>query len=267
MSRSALVLPLILLGGCATAPRVPEWTSAPARDVDNGYIVYTGTAIESDPNQAQLAAEGTAIQDLANECSFVPKGARVENQFRLKTKDGYEAYAQVAVDFPTCVSAQQAVQPDDIKKLASAPFMDELKRYQDFVGSPTEIASAGDSPENPAAPPAVTDDADYFLARQYVAYQKQVVILAPPGAYAAGSWQTRVYVNNVTQVIRPLQVYYAKNPRLRSAPTTWSTIEARVRERHPRAFKTTYLAARGRRKPQRRAWPKKKGGRRRRRDD
>ena len=84
-------LVLFALGGCATAPTLPDWTSEPARVVDNGYIVYTGSGLESDPNTAQFVAEGTAIQDLANECSFVPKGARVEDHFVLKVKDGFEA--------------------------------------------------------------------------------------------------------------------------------------------------------------------------------
>lgn len=252
-----LSLLVLVLGGCATAPALPEWTSDPARTGDNGYIVYTGSGLERDPNTAQLAAEGTAIQDLANECSFAPKGARVENHFMLKTDDGYESYAQVAVDDHACQAAQQAVQPDDIKQLASAPFMDELKRYQNLVGNSSQVVNTGGAAQNPAAP-AISDDTDYFLARQYVAYQKQVVILAPPGAYAAGSVQTQVYINNVTPVIRPMQAYYARNPRLASSAATWSTMETRVRQRYPRSFRTA-LAGR-RRKAVRRArrWKKRR---------
>jgi len=258
---AALSLFLILLGGCATAPAIPEWTSDPARTGDNGYIVYTGSALEARSDEAQLAAEGTAIQDLANECSFAPKGARVENHFLLKTKDGYEAYAQVAVDYHTCTAAQQAVAPDEIKQLASAPFMEELKRYQDSIGASAQLAAAGDSAQNPA-PAAMKDDEDFFLARQYVASQKQVVILAGPGAYAPESAQTRVFIDNVTPVIRPIRVYYEQNPRLATASTTWSTMETRVRRRYPRAFRAAVVRAR-RRRPVRRA----RRGKRRRRDE
>ena len=102
----------------------------------------------------------------------------------MKTKDGFEAYASVAVDFQTCEEAQHSLQPEEIKNLASAPFMDELKRYQDLLGNPSQAVSAGGSAQNPAAPPPMNDDVDFFLARQYVAYQKQVVILAPPGGPA-----------------------------------------------------------------------------------
>ncbi len=238
----------VLLGGCATAPSLPDWTSEPARVVDNGYIVYTGSGQEGDPNEAQLAAEGTAIQDLANECSFVPKGARVEDHFRLKGKDGFEAYARVAVDFQTCTDAQQTLQPEEIRKLASAPFTDELKRYQDLIGAPPVVVGVGGAAQNPGAPPVMGNDEDFFLARQYVFYQKQIVILAPPGAYAPGSFETRAYLSSVTPVIRPMQAYYARNPRLRSAPTTWSKVEPQVRQRYPRAFRA----------PSRRVAPHKK---------
>ena len=82
------------------------------------------------------------------------------------------------------------MQPADIKKLASAPFADELKRYQELIGNASEVVSAGgpaenaapNSGSNAAAPPAVSNDLDFFLARQYVFNQKQVVILSPPGA-------------------------------------------------------------------------------------
>lgn len=260
---------LAVLGGCASAPALPDWTSQPARVVDNGYIVYTGSGLEGDPGAAQLAADGTAIQDLANECSFVPKGARVENQFRVKAKGGFEAYASVAVDFQTCEEAQQAVQPADIKKLASAPFTDELRRYQELIDNASEVVSAGGSAENaapqsaqnPAAPPVVSNDVDFFLARQYVFYQKQVVILSPPGAYAPGSYETQVYLRNVTPVIRPMQVYYARNPRLRSTPATWSVFEPKVRRRYPRAFRTPIQRVRPHIRPYHR--PLKKARRRR----
>jgi len=248
MRTTSVLLLVVLLGGCATTPSIPDWTGDPARLVDNGYIVYTGSGQESDPNEAQLAAEGTAVQDLASECSFVPKGARVENHFRLKTKNGFEAYAQVAIDFQTCISAQQAVKPEDIQKLASVPFADELKRYQALIDAPPPVSPVA----NPGATTVVADDDGYFLARQYVFYQKQVVILAPPGAYAPGSAATQTYLNNVTPVMRPMQTYYAANPRLSSAGSTWSQVEPRVRRRYARAFRAPARRARVHRRPKRR---------------
>lgn len=248
-----LFLSLLLLGGCATGPRLPAWAREPARIVDNGYIVYVGDGLEPDPNQAQFAAEGMAIQDLANECSFIPKRARVENHFMARVRGGFEAYASVAVNYDVCEEAQQTVEPQQIKALASAPFMEELKRYQEFIGNPPQPALAGGSSQDPAAPPpAISDDVDFFLARQYVAVQKENVILAPPGSYAPGSLATRVYLNNVTTVIRPMRTYYVRHPRLRTAPTTWSAIEPRVRRRYPRSFKRPIRRIRLGRAPRRR---------------
>ena len=250
---ATLFLSLTILGGCATGPRLPEWALEPARIVDDGYIVYVGNSLEPDPNQAQFAAEGMAIQDLANECSFIPKRARVENHFMARVRGGFEAYASVAVNYDVCEVAQQTVQPDQIRELASAPFMEELKRYQEFIGNPPQVASGGGSAQEPTAPPAaMADDVDFFLARQYVAVQKENVILAPPGSYAPGSFETRTYLANVTTVIRPMQTYYARHPRLRAAPTTWSAIESRVRRRYPPAFKRPVRRVRLYRAPRRR---------------
>jgi hypothetical protein len=244
---------VVILAGCATGPRLPEWAQEPARIVDEGYIVYLGDGLEADPNQAQFAAEGMAIQDLANECSFVPKRARIENHFMTRARGGFEAYATIAVNYDVCEEAQQTVQPAQIKALASAPFMEELKRYQEFIGNPPQQAPAGGASQGPPEPPtAMADDVDFFLARQYVAVQKENVILAPPGAYAPGSYETRTYLTRVTRVIRPMQAYYARHPRLRAAPTTWSTIEPRVRRRYPAAFKGPVRRVRLYRAPRRR---------------
>jgi len=245
---------LAIFGGCASVPRLPAWTQEPARLVDNGYIVYLGEAQEFNPNQAQFAAEGMAIQDLANECSFVPKRARVENHFVADANGSFEGYATVAINYDACVQAQNAVDPAQIKALASAPFMEELKRYQDFIGTSPQLAGIGGSAQSPAPPPpAVTDDVNFFFARQYVAYQKQIVILSPTYVYAPGSVAAKTYITRVTAVAKPMRAYYVQHPRLRTAPVTWSTIEPRVRQRYPRAFQRPIHRVRPYR-PARRRW-------------
>ena len=59
-------------------------------------------------------------------------------------------------------------------------------------------------------------------------------------------------------MIRPMQDYYARNPRLREAPTTWSSLEPQVHRRYPRAFKAQPRRARPHKKPKRRPPPKKR---------
>ncbi|MDE1976652.1 MAG: hypothetical protein KGI84_05270 [Elusimicrobia bacterium] len=264
-ARAAISLALLAaFGGCASVPRLPAWTQEPARLVDNGYIVYLGEAQEFNPNQAQFAAEGMAIQDLANECSFVPKRARVENHYVADANGSFEGYATVAINYDACVQAQNAVDPAQIKALASAPFMEELKRYQDFIGSSPQLTSfaSAQNPEASAsasaapapAPPPVTDDVNFFFARQYVAYQKQIVILSPTYVYAPGSVAAKTYINNVTAVARPMRAYYVQHPQLRTTRTTWSTIEPRVRQRYPRAFKRPIHRVRRPFRPARRRW-------------
>ena len=94
----------LVVAGCATESSdrpfsVPEWTKAPTRTVDNGYIVYIGSGEDSAKDRASFKAEGAALQDLANECSFVPKGTRLEDRFDKVEGSLHESYAKVAVEF------------------------------------------------------------------------------------------------------------------------------------------------------------------------
>ncbi|CAM6005656.1 unnamed protein product [Sphagnum balticum] len=142
-----------------------------------------------------------ALQDLANECSFVPKGTRVEDHAE-KQKYTYMSFAKVAVEFQECDEAKKASDPAQIQQLANVGFTQEIKKYQDIV----EGASPESDGSNLIAPDTSTSTASggggngnthFFVMRQYVAYQNQVVILAPPNTYVAGAPATVAYTNSV----------------------------------------------------------------------
>ena len=81
MNRALLAqLPLPRFSRPAAAPAPvrhgqpkPAWVTQPTRTVDNGYIVYVGSAEDTGADRAQLKAESAAVEDLANECSLYPK--------------------------------------------------------------------------------------------------------------------------------------------------------------------------------------------------
>src|SRR5947209_3047805 len=82
-------------GGRTAADSVaPGWVHQAARTVEGGYIVYLGEVEDQAPERARFKAEAAAIQDLANECSFAPKGARVEDHFDQPTGVIHHAYAK-----------------------------------------------------------------------------------------------------------------------------------------------------------------------------
>jgi hypothetical protein len=241
---SGLVISILNCSSDPPAREKPDWISQPTRVVDNGYIVYIGSGEEVSADQAELAAEGMAIQDLANECAFIPKGTRVEDRFSEKQKNTYKAYAKVAIEIQICDQAQKTVNPADIKNLASLPFTEELKRFQDniqnnsdeVVDSGVEAPQVAQGGSSGGSSGGIQSGVHFFVVRQYVAYQNQVVILSPPTYYAPGSPEAVTYANRVVPVRENLQTYAQQNPAIAKSPQTWSSVAPQARAQHPQAF-------------------------------
>jgi hypothetical protein len=105
--RITLLISTILLTACSSAPKAPEWTQHPTREVDGGYIVYIGVGEASNPERAQFKAEGQALEDLANECTMIPKGTRIEDRFVEKNDHFSKAYVKLALEFQECEQASR----------------------------------------------------------------------------------------------------------------------------------------------------------------
>lgn len=129
-------LSLLILMGCSSgghhsesSESRPVWTTQPMRTVDQGYIIYLGSGEDSAQSQAYFKAQSEAIENIANECSFAPKGARTEDRYDETLDYGkHRVYVKAAVTFADCEAAQKAVDPEEIKKLANIQFAEELKR-------------------------------------------------------------------------------------------------------------------------------------------
>jgi hypothetical protein len=241
----------LYIASCSSTPPTPPapgWIDQPARTVDQGYIVYVASSEDRSPEQARFKAESQAYQDLAHECSFPPKGARTEDRYVKQVGMLQQAYVKVAVDFQTCEEAKQAIQPDQIKKLANVAMTDQIKTYQDKYEAPPE-EQEDENEENgvsddtravldarQAPPPTyVSSPVQFYVARQQIFYEKQVVILSPPAAYPPNSPQTTQFVNQIQAPVSRVSQYEAANPALKTSPQTWSTT-------HQQAVKT-YQAA------------------------
>jgi hypothetical protein len=217
----------------------PGWVRQPARTVDAGYIVYVGNAEDRNPDHARFKAEALALEDLANECSFPPKGARVEDRFERQIGNLHQAYVKVAVDYQTCEEAKQTIDPAAVRNLANVAMTNEIKRYQDDVEDEDEQEASDDQNLSPqtkavlasqyAPPPAgVTNETEFFVVRQQVFYAKQDVILAPPEAYPPSAPQTSNYIHNVTASTQQVNTFAAANPALKSSPQTWNGVRSNV---------------------------------------
>jgi hypothetical protein len=202
----------------------PAWVHQPARTVDGGYIVYVGTGEDRVLERSRFKAEGMALQDVANECSFPPKGTRTETYFDEVDAGVHRSYAKVAVEFQDCEAAKTAVEPEAVRKLANVAQTEEIKRYQEMVDSPEPeevqglpVASNG----TPGQP--IGGDTQFFVVRQQIWYAKQVVILSPPGYYVAGTPQYTVYTRAVAPATASVINYQAVHPQVQTWPRTFST--------------------------------------------
>jgi hypothetical protein len=238
---------LISLSACGSEDKKPDsaWTQQVTRTVDNGYIVYVEHADSGSEENARFKAEGLALEDLANECSIIPKGTRIEDRSSEQTKYGYKAYVKLAVEFQECDQASKTVDPEQIKKLANVPFTQEMKRYQDYaetgqVPPASEVAQIV-PPDRVLPAPAQNgwnDQTQFYVTRQYVAYQKEVVVLAPPTAYQPGTPQTQNFVQTIRPVSENLQQTMAKEPTYRTQPVVWSQIPNRPEVARPATLQT-----------------------------
>jgi hypothetical protein len=222
-----------LISSCATSPTSPpgpEWIHQPTRSVDNGYIVYIGHGEGPNPEIATFRAEGGALEDLANECSMIPKGTRTEDHFVEKTQSGSSAYVKVALEFQQCHEAQNSVDPEAIKKIANTSYTSQLKRYQDyeetgFMSASQEgppIEPPAEFPEAPAREARWDDATHFYVTRQYVAYQKELVILAPPQSYTPGSVESQKLKAALAPATQNLVALQSKDPGLALHPQPWS---------------------------------------------
>ena len=244
---------IVASGGCSSSPpendasNVPAWAKQASRTVDAGYIVYVGVGEDHAPERASFKAEAAAVEDLANECSFVPKGARTEDRYDQKIGTLHRAFAKVAINFQDCEEAKSSTTPEAIRKLASVQYTEELKRYQDLVDHPedpneeeeTEVVQNGTTTNNSGVngavynryPPVyvVGSPTQFYVVRQQVVYMKQDVILSPPAAYPPQAPQTLALTQHITAASTQVHNYAVANPQIAKSPQSYSNYKQQAR--------------------------------------
>lgn len=248
------LLPVALtLVSCASEPKksAPEWTRQPTRVVDGVYVVYVGSAAAPSAERASFKAEGVALEDLANECSLLPKGTRVEDRYSEVGTHETVAYVKVAVEFQDCESGRAALSPEAIRAIANVPFTEQLKRYQDLsetgemppAGAVAAVEPPAVSEPAPVRDARVSETTHFYVVRQYVTYQKELVVLAPPTAYAPGSPESKRFVGAVSEPSRQLLVMEKANPTFKTAPQPWSHLTERPELPRPAGLRREHRPA------------------------
>ena len=211
-------------------PSEPVWIHQPTRTVEGGYIIYVASSEARTLDQSQSHAQSAAIQNVANECSFAPKGTRLEDLYSNTAGILHRTFAKVAVSFQECEEAQHALDPAQIKVLANVAMTERVKHYQDAIDqeeneqNATEVES-DQTGLNPAlADQTIQNPVQFLVVRQQIAYAKEWVILAPATSYAANSRESAYFQQVVTPATTQVQNYQTQNPAVKNAQTGWSTL-------------------------------------------
>ncbi len=233
----------LFLGACSSTPiqTGPEWAHGSTRLVDHGYIVYVGTGSAPTLEKAQFKAEGIALEDLANECSMVPKGTRIEDRYTEKNKYETVAYVRIALEFKDCEEGKKAMEPADIKRVANVAFTQQLRGYQDLIETGemadrteyTDVMPPAEISPAPARDEHWSESTHFYVTRQYVAYQKEIVVLSPPTAYPPGSLQAKQFVSTVQPNVAQLETQQVAHPEFKTQPQAWSKLADRPKIDRP----------------------------------
>jgi hypothetical protein len=151
-----------------------------------------------------------------------------------------QTYAKIGLAYSDCDAAKAANDPESIRKLASAPLAEQLKKYQDLVYAPAEpeTASGEANPmlDSTTAPPAIADEDHYFIARQRVAFVKQTVILAPATVYVPAAPRTVAVTRELSHQSSNVRVYEQANPAVKTTRRSWSEVERNTTAELPRSI-------------------------------
>lgn len=160
----------------AAKPQPPAWTQGPPRSLEGDQLAYVGIGEDRDSQNARTKAEAMALQDLANDCSQVPRDARVVDHDDETVGILYRSYARVAVGVESCQGAKGTRSAEEIKQAAQPGMTAQVARYQQIYDAP--------EPEEAkplSASPVLSDPAQLLVVRQRLALAKQAIALSGPG--------------------------------------------------------------------------------------
>ncbi len=211
------------------------WTEQAGRNYENQNLVIVGSAISSDESTAKFKAEAQALEDLANECSLIPRGTHLEDQFMKRVENQSQFFVKVVIDLKLCEEAQKSVKASEIEKLANLGYTEQVLKSQiqsekemNFKVAPPGADKKIEMILNAEQPSVIRDDSDFFMARQQIAFLKQASLFANRGIFPKKLVNSDKVYSVLNQKIQAVQEYEKLNPALKSSGITWTTIKERI---------------------------------------
>lgn len=171
----------LFAASCSSGPgpievkTAPAWTRQPTRTVEGSNLVYLGIGEDRKQQNARTKAEAIALQDLANDCSLIPKGTQIQPEHFEETAGIiYRCFAVIRVSVQECQASKGALSSKQIRDLANPELTSQVNSYQKTYDAPEPEESSPLKASN-----AVSDVAHLFIVRQQVALAKQKMVLSP----------------------------------------------------------------------------------------
>lgn len=196
---------LIFILGCSSTPTqkemtAPAWTQQEPRTFDGTNLIYVGKGEDRNPQNSRIKAEAIALQDLANDCSLIPKGTQIQTEHFDETIGIlFLSFAKISVNVQECKKAKAALAESEIRDASNRDLTFALDMYQKGYDAPEPEESASLNKV-----PSISNSSQLFVIRQQVALAKQGMILNA----ANSSTQN---LSNANQVISQFEQADPKN--------------------------------------------------------
>lgn len=203
--------------GCSGNPPatglMPYWIRQNGRSLEGQRIVFVESDDHLDRQKAQFLAEAQALADLANECSFVPKGAKIDGRFENSVAKIHQYFVKVSVDQAVCQAARQAQTQASIEALADSELDQVLRKFHSQHPQP-DLSPANDEARLAGLP----DGAAYFIKREKIAQIKLAILRrSSSGAKETPNAPEQASLNQEILAEESSQPEYLKGP------TSWAT--------------------------------------------
>lgn len=213
-------------------PPPPAWTRQPARALVGDELVYIGIGEDRKKENAKTKAEAYALQNLANDCSFIPKDARIQDKsFEESSGIITRIYAQASVSSTSCEKAKSATDPAQIVAMANPEFVARVSDYQTLYDPPEPEEAM--PLRGATSGPSIMDVHRLVIVRQQVALTKQDIILYEQ------SPDNPPQMDGVTAASRAVSGYEQGNSQVWSGISSLSNSRPNWVEHQPDALRET----------------------------
>lgn len=227
------------------------WTDQLGRSFESKNLVIVSTALGSTAASAKFKSEAKGLEDLANECSFVPKGTHIEDEVTQKSYDQFIVFSKIVIEEKFCETGKRLLQLAEIEQMANLGYTEQILKNQLQSEKPVvqppvssklpKLTSATKVP--PMSPrqkierllssdeaSVIHDDGDFFMTRQQIAFLKQAILLSAKGLYPKNLVLSDKMTSVLSQKILATRNYEAQNTALSSSSVTWSFAKERINQ-------------------------------------